>query len=118
MVSRRMIQTFSYPADKVEIIEKVTKMARQDGISFSEYVFALLEAEARKKVEGSESPINVFYGIPENKPLQTDLTQWIQTVHDSKNDVTMLTRIAKIGHALEITANDYIRRNKRYGPRS
>jgi hypothetical protein len=83
-----MIQTFSYPANKAEIIEKATKMARADGISFSEFLISLVEEEVRKKAVGLENPIGFLYNIYNNhkqKPLQTDLTQWLEHVDTVNN---------------------------------
>jgi hypothetical protein len=49
----------------------------------------------------------------ENKPSQSDIRDWMETVHQHKDDNIMLTRIVSISQAMAATANSYIRNNRK-----
>lgn len=90
MVSKSIIQTFSYPISKAEMIEEATKMAKADGVSFSVFIISLLEQEVRKKAEGSENPIGVLYNIynnPKQKGLQSDIRNFMR-----RNDIIKIAK--------------------------
>jgi hypothetical protein len=78
-------------------------------ISVSEGVRRLLEQELEKKAEGEVNPLNIIYHKQAEKPLQTDLTQWIQMVHENKDNTQMLIKIENISKACANTARSYIK---------
>src|SRR5262245_21501389 len=90
MASKSMVQTFSYPVNKAEMIEKAAKIAKADGVSFSEFLVSLVEEEVRKKVKGEESPnplnlpsSNNTYVLNPKKSLESEnmsLDQWVNKV--------------------------------------
>lgn len=81
MGGKNFIGSFSYNIEEAEIIDECIKMAKEDGISFSEFIVSLLKEQTRKKIVGpSENPIGVLYNIynvEKQKPLQSDLRDWL-----------------------------------------
>lgn len=119
MGGKNFVGSFSYNVKDSEIIDECTKMAKQDGISFSEFVVACLKEQvAQKKATASEvmslDAINIICRRQEDKPIQLDLTQWIDTVHQHKANTIMLTQIERISTSCAATARSYINQNRRF----
>jgi len=93
MGGRNIIGSFSYNVKDMETVEQAEKMAKADGISFSEFVVALLKEEVhRKKVVGQGSEPNslnlrtmldpgITYVTEKQKRFEyPTLDQWIEKI--------------------------------------
>lgn len=90
MGGKNFIGSFSYNVKDSETIDECMKIAKQDGISFSEFIVACLKEQVnQKKVIGCASPINVSYGKHEEKPLQLDLDGWLGHVGQVQEQVEL-----------------------------
>lgn len=117
MGGKNFIGSFSYNVKDSEIVDECTRIAKQDGISFSEFVVACLKEQiAQKKVRGSPNPLNVYYGKPEEKPSHNNnnldtptLDQWISKLKDMED----IREIASIqGHHNRVVEKCKIRINQ------
>jgi hypothetical protein len=100
MGGKNFIGSFSYNVKDSEIIDECTRIAKQDGISFSEFIVACLKEQViQKKVVGQNNPLNISYGKLEEKPFQSDLTAWFDHV-DSVNKHQELNKLK--GQALAL----------------
>lgn len=80
-MAKHAITSFSYPLKEIDIVEEAEKLAKTDGKSLSQLILRLLKEEiSQKKVKGSPNPLNISYGIAEEKPLQLNLEHWIDHV--------------------------------------
>jgi hypothetical protein len=98
---------------ELDILKEIKELCEKERKSLSEKINELFIEELEKKVVGCKNPLNVSYNQQEEKPLQTDLTQWIDAVHYYKDNNVMLSHIEKIGTAVAATARSYLRGNTR-----
>jgi len=83
MVSKSFVQSFSYPASDVAIVEAAERLAKSDNVPFSQLILRLLKEEVRQKnVIGGCNPINIGYGNEPKKYFQSDLTIWFKHIDE------------------------------------
>ena len=83
MKGKNSVSSFSYNEKDSEIIDECIRMARMDGISFSEFIVACLKEQvSRKKAIGEANPINISYGneIKKHFPRQLNLNEWLDHI--------------------------------------
>lgn len=118
MGGKNFVQSFSYNLKDAEIIDECIRIARQDGVSFSEFVVSLLKEESkRKKAVGDQTPINISYGIHKEKPLQLDLDGWLGHVGQVQEQVELNKlkgQFARVCHVIDRRSMD-LRMNRRIG---
>lgn len=59
MTAIHIVNTFTYPLGKEDVVKKAKELAHRNGVSFSAYVVELLEQEVQKKVEAQTDPLNL-----------------------------------------------------------
>jgi|SRR5262245_17270508 len=81
MGGKNFVGSFSYHVSDSEVIDECMKLAKTDGISFSEFVVACLKEQVRKKGVGDKpNAIGVLYNLYDNetkKSSQSDLREWL-----------------------------------------
>jgi len=95
------------------IFSEFEELCKEENIYPSHKLQKLMIGELEKKVVGNPNPLNVSYGKAEEKPLQTDLTQWIDQVHQAKDDSDMLNVFEGMGRNIMVTAKHYLAQNRR-----
>ena len=82
--SQRVVTSFSYDPDKVEILDQASMIATRDNLSFSEWLMSVIEEKVQQEknlAEASANPLNVTYVT---RPIKTldDILQGLTTLDD------------------------------------
>lgn len=89
-------------------MDEYKQILKERGLNLSEGIRRMIETQLQKNVEGSDIP-----NLLPVTPTESDVNQWIQLVHNHKEDNIMLTRCVDVAKAVISTGNDYLRKNKR-----
>lgn len=70
---------------ELDILKDIKELCEKERKSLSEKINELMIGELEKKALGDYTPINVSYNKAEEKPLQSDIRQWL----DKKQAIIM-----------------------------
>lgn len=111
-----VVEAFSCPLDKLDVVEKAREVARRNGMSFSAYVVDLLEREYQKKVEPQVGPLNLPRQQVTESGMNTntldafmpysDLAKRVSEIDDKEK----LYVLKKNGHVIETIASTKLKR--------
>lgn len=94
-------KTLNFETDRYKEFQDLCWSERK---SVSEKIDEMITETLEKKVMGSQNPINVSYGEEQEKPLQLDLTQWIDHV-EQVQEQKELSRLMGVTQALSKCIN-------------
>lgn len=106
--SRNIISSFSYPVEKIEIIEQAEEAAKAKGMSLSQYIVSTFE-QMQKNLKGSETPISVEYRALHQEPLDKYLDERFVTIQQfieefKQTDDKRLERYQALGYTIAAAA--------------
>lgn len=111
--NRNIITSFSYPTDKIGIMENAEEDARSRGMSMSEYILYLLEA-AQKNLKSHENPIGVDFSGFHQEPLDhylnnniISIDQW-REIAKKETDVNKVRRLEGLASTMKKAYNNQI----------
>lgn len=115
MTAIHIVNTFTYPLGKEDVVKKAKELAHRNGVSFSAYVVELLEQEVQKKVEAQTDPLNLSKVLVSddsplakiNNPNTLDAFMPYDKLRDRVSEIDdthTLSTLIRNGHVIETVA--------------